>query len=350
MTDDMLCAALGSGLFAMLVGLNARYLGRRFGLLDFPDRAGGRKRHRHVTPLMGGAAVLVPVIAVLLAMSLGFGAIPAGLGRDMAVIGALTAVFYGVGLADDRLELSPRFRLIAGVIAFSLGMTMVPSLELQSLRFALSENPRGPMLDIPLPYISSVFTVVCMVGLLNAINMADGKNGLVIGLSLIWAAMMSLYAPAFLQGVLLVLAVTLAVALYFNLRGRFFLGDGGSYGLSALLGTLSIYIYNLPGSALTAGAIVVWFLVPVLDCLRLIIVRILKGRSPFSGDRDHLHHHLGFLMGWPNGLLVYWLMVGIPSVVVFLFPDALLQTLAASGVVYATVVGTAYRRQAVNAG
>lgn len=350
MTDEMLCAALGSGLFAMLVGLNARYLGRRLGLLDFPDRAGGRKRHRHVTPLLGGTAVLVPVILVLFAMSLGFGATPGDMAKDMAIIGALAAIFYGVGVTDDRFELSPRFRLVVGILAFSVGMIMVPSLELQTLRFALSDNPRGPMLVIPLPYIGTVFTLVCMVGLLNAINMADGKNGLVIGLSLIWTGMMSLYAPAFLQGVLLVLAATLSVALYFNLRGRFFLGDGGSYGLSALLGTLAIYIYNLEDSALTAGAIAVWFLVPVLDCLRLIIVRILKGRSPFSGDRDHLHHHLGYLLGWPNGLLVYWLMVGIPAVVVYVFPDALFQTLAASGAFYATVVGTAYRRQAVNAG
>ena len=350
MTDEMLCAALGSGLFAMFVGLNARYLGRILGLLDFPDRAGGRKRHSHVTPLLGGTAVLLPVIVALFATSLGFGAAPEINGKDMAIIGSLVAVFYVLGVADDRLELSPRFRLIVGGVAFGLGMIVVPNLDLQELRFALSAHPQGPMLTIPLSYIGGAFTLLCMVGLLNAVNMADGKNGLVIGLALMWTGMLSLYAPGYLQGILLVVAATLGVALYFNLRGRFFLGDGGSYGLSALFGALTIYLYNLEDSTLTAGPIVIWFLIPVLDCLRLITVRLLKGRSPFSGDRDHLHHHLGYLIGWPNGLFVYWLMAGVPSLVVFLLPDALFQVLLGTGAVYATVIGAAYRRQTVNAG
>lgn len=350
MTDEMLCAALGSGLFAMLVGLNARYLGRLFGLLDFPDRAGGRKRHSHITPLLGGTAVIVPVIAALFAMSLGFGGVPEINANDMAIIGSLVSVFYLLGVTDDRLELTPRFRLIVGGVAFSLGMIVVPSLDLQELRFALTSNPYGPIFVIPLSYFSGAFTLLCMVGLLNAVNMADGKNGLVIGLTLLWTGMLSLYTPAYLQGLLLVVAAALAVALYFNLRGRFFLGDGGSYGLSALFGALAIYVYNLPDSPLTAGPIATWFLLPVLDCLRLITVRALRGRSPFSGDRDHLHHHLGYLLGWPNGLLVYWLLAGLPSVAVWLLPEANLQIILAAIAVYATVIAAAYRRQTVNAG
>lgn len=350
MTDEMLGAALGAGLFATLVGLNARYLGRLLGLLDFPDRAGGRKRHSRVTPLLGGTAVLVPVVMALFAMSLGFGGVPEAVARDMAIIASLAAVFYVLGVTDDRLELSPRFRLIVGGVAFSVGMIMVPSLDLQELRFAMTANPHGSVMVVPLSYVGGAFTLLCMVGLLNAVNMADGKNGLVIGLALMWTGMLSLYAPSYLQGILLVVGAALAVALYFNLRGRFFLGDGGSYGISALFGALAIYIYNSPDSTLTAGPIAIWFLLPVLDCLRLITVRALKGRSPFSGDRDHLHHHLGYLIGWPNGLLVYWLMAGLPSVAAYYFPDAHLQIILATGAAYATVVAAAYRRQAANAG
>lgn len=293
---------------------------------------------------------MVPVIVALFAISLGFASAPGVHAKDMAIIGSLVAVFYVLGVTDDRLELTPRFRLIVGGVAFSLGMIMVPGLDIQELRFAMTSNPHGSMLVIPLSYIGGAFTLLCMVGLLNAVNMADGKNGLVIGLALMWTGMLSLYAPPYLQGILLVAAAALAVALYFNLRGRFFLGDGGSYGLSALFGALAIYTYNLPDSMLTAGPIAVWFLVPVLDCLRLITVRILKGRSPFSGDRDHLHHHLGYLLGWPNGLLVYWVMAGVPSVAAYMFPDANLQIVLAAGAAYGMVIAAAYRRQAVNAG
>lgn len=351
MTDEILCAALGAGLFATLVGLNARYLGRLLGLLDFPDAGGGRKRHAHVTPLLGGTAVLPPVILLLFAMSLGFGGVPGQTAGDMAVIGCIVAVLYVLGMTDDRLDLSPRFRLIVGCAAFALGIIMVPALDIQELRFTLATEARSAEFTLSLPsYMSGLFTLVCMVGLLNAVNMADGKNGLVIGLCLLWTAMLFLYAPASLQGVLLLLGAALGAALFFNLKGRFFLGDGGSYGLSALFGTLAIYIYNQPESTLTAGAVAVWFLMPVLDCLRLMVTRTLKGRSPFSGDRDHLHHHLGYLLGWPNGLLVYWLVAGVPSVVVYFFPTEALQVALSSAAIYTLIVAAAYRRQAVNAG
>lgn len=350
MTDEMLCAALGSGLFATLIGLNARYLGRLLGLLDFPDPVGGRKRHAHVTPLLGGTAVLIPVILALFAMSFGFGGTPAINQVELAIIACLVAVFFMVGVTDDRWELTPRFRLIVGVMAFSLAMIMVPALEIHTLRFALTNSPNGPEEVIPLAHGGGVFTLLCMVGLLNAVNMADGKNGLVIGLALMWTGCLSLYAPDHLDGVLLIAGAALATALYFNLRGQFFLGDGGSYGLSALFGAMAIYVYNQPDSSLTAGPVATWFIIPVVDCLRLLTTRLLKGRSPFSGDRDHFHHHLGYLLRWPNSLLVYWAMVGIPSVAAYLFPEFNLQVLVAVVLVYAMVIATAYRRQAVNAG
>ncbi|MGK2285759.1 glycosyltransferase family 4 protein [Pedomonas sp. V897] len=349
MTEEILCAALGSGLFATLVGLNAQYLGRLLGLLDFPDPVGGRKRHSHVTPLMGGTAVLIPIVLMLFAMFFGFADAPAAARGELGIIGCLVAVFYVVGASDDRWELSPRFRLVVAVAAFSLGMILVPALDIQSLRFELVGSRPGEVQTIALGSLSGIFTLFCMVGLLNAVNMADGKNGLVIGLSLMWTGFLSLYAPEHVEGVLLVVAAALAVALYFNLRGRFFLGDGGSYGLSALFGALAIYVYNQPESALSAGPVAVWFIIPVLDCLRLLTTRLLKGRSPFSGDRDHLHHHLGYLIGWPNGLLVYWSMVGIPSIASYVLPEFNLQILVAVALVYTMVITIAYRRQTVNA-
>ncbi len=56
-----------------------------------------------------------------------------------------------------------------------------------------------------------------------------------------------------------------------------------------------------------------WFLIPVVDCLRLILWRAMQGRSPFSGDRDHLHHHLERLMPWPAGLAVYLALIAVPG-------------------------------------
>lgn len=349
MTDEIVCSALGAGLFAILVGLNAGHLGRILGLMDFPDPAGGRKRHSHVTPLLGGTAVIIPVVTMLLAVAMGFGGADDFVQYDLAVIGTVTAAFYLLGATDDRVGLSPLFRLGVGVAIICIGILLTPRLTIQALHFTLSPNLRDVMI-VPLSYAGGVFTLVCMVGLLNAVNMADGKNGVVIGLSLMWTGCLAFYAPPYLHGPLAVAAVALAVALWFNMRGQFFLGDGGSYGLSVLFGALSIYIYNDPSNSLTADTVATWFIIPVLDCLRLMTMRMLRGRSPFSGDREHFHHHLGYLVGWPNGLLIYWAMAGVPAAATILLPGYNLQILLAVSVAYSMVIAVAYRRLAVTAG
>ncbi len=85
---------------------------------------------------------------------------------------------------------------------------------------------------------------MCLVALQNAVNMADGKNGLVIGLSLIWIAALAAYAPVQLTPILIVLAIGLRITMVFNLRNKLFLGDAGSYALSVVIGALTIYAYN----------------------------------------------------------------------------------------------------------
>lgn len=111
------------------------------------------------------------------------------------------------------------------------------------------------------------------------------------------------------------------VLLYFNLRGRLFLGDGGAYGLSCAIGMLAIMIYNSAGShtlrAISADELVVLFIIPVLDSFRLSYKRLRQGRSPMHADRDHLHHHLQDRLGWPQGLFVYWLLALGPAFLLF---------------------------------
>ena len=86
--------------------------------------------------------------------------------------------------------------------------------------------------------------------------------------------------------------VCLLVTLIFNLRGKLFLGDSGTYATSLTIGLLTVYTYNMTDGRLYADAVVAWFIVPVIDCLRLMAVRALQRRSPMSPDTNHLHHRL----------------------------------------------------------
>lgn len=319
----VLCGLLALAL-ALLVGVYARPLARRLSLLDFPDSDGGRKRHSRVTPLVGGIAVAMAAVgSALLVRWLDSTAAPA-LSLHLGWLAATVAAMFMIGVADDRFHLSPRLRLIAAVLMLLLVVSYAPDFSLAFLRFA------GQDKLLLLGRSGDAFTLLCLVGLLNAVNMADGKNGLVLGMGLIWTAVLAVHAPATMTPVLAGTGVALAVMWGFNMTGKLFLGDGGSYAISGFVGLLAIYAYNHDFDVMRADDVAVMFAIPVFDTMRLMAVRAFGGRSPFEGDRDHLHHHLHARLGWPRGLWAYLALVGIPNLGAVLWQGTGLLWLAVS--------------------
>jgi UDP-GlcNAc:undecaprenyl-phosphate GlcNAc-1-phosphate transferase len=324
------------GIFAvltLLICLRADRIGEWLGVMDRPD--GSRKLHQRPTPMVGGTAVAAPLslVAALLAWL-------TDLGPLYLVVAALTAALWLLGLADDRRTLRPSVRLTLSLFAATTALWAVPDLQVGYLRFSfLGEALFLGGWAIP-------FTLLCLVGLQNAVNMADGKNGLVTGMLLIWTGLVALYAPSHLAGLLWALAAMLAVVLGFNLAGRLFLGDAGTYALAVLVGLLGIYTYNVGFDRLPADMVALWFLVPVVDCLRLIVWRGLQGRSPFAGDRNHLHHHLERLMPWRWGLPCYLALIALPALAATQAPQLTLLWALLSLSCYAVVLGLGRRQPA----
>lgn len=284
-------------------------------LLDVP---GERKKHAHITPLMGGIVILAAILPGFLALIV-FGA-PANHFDKLLVWTVVLVGMTFVGILDDRHSLSPRLRLIASFAIFGIAAYVEPIFNVRVLDFEFPAFSMG----LGTRGIAIAFTVLCCVGLVNAVNMADGKNGLVIGLCIGWLALLAIRAPGFTLPFIGLLVAVLAVLLAFNLRGKLFLGDGGAYGLATAIGVLAISIYNSPGHhatrAMAAEEIMLLFAVPVLDSFRLTFKRMRKGQSPMAADRDHLHHHMQDRFGWPAGLFMYWLVaIGLPALIVMKF-------------------------------
>ncbi|MFQ6019002.1 MAG: glycosyltransferase family 4 protein [Kiloniellaceae bacterium] len=298
------CAAL-----TLLVCIFAERIGTLLGLVDEPD--GRRKVHARGTPLVGGLAIIAPL--ALTAVVLAFD------GGRWRLYGTLTlalVAYFFCGFADDYRRQSPWLRLVVCTAAALGAISVVPLFGVAFLWFSFYE---------PVIYLgggAAVFSLVCIVGLANAVNMADGQNGVVIGLSLIWTLLLFAYAPSELHPLLFVLALGLAITLVFNLKGLVFLGDSGTYGISLALATLTIYSYNFSVPAFRADAVMLLFLIPVVDCLRLIAVRLPRYGTPFVGDRNHLHHILQRLLPEGAALVAYWTMVGVPSLLVLVFPQS----------------------------
>ncbi len=306
-------AGMVAFLAAILCCENADRLGRLLGVIDRPD--GGRKQHVGPTPLVGGLALALPLIVLELTW------LATHPSQERLFLGLLlaTAGFWLLGYADDRYDLRPRHRIVAAILLFALILVIEPKMVLTQLYFG------PPLWTVQLGVLAVPFTLLCLVGLTNAINMADGRNGVVLGIAICWAYGLSEYAHVLLQPYLYFLIVCLVTALVYNWSGRLFLGNSGSHMLGALLGLQTIYFYNDPRSDFPAAAAALWLLVPVLDCLRLFVVRLCQGRSPWSADLQHLHHHLNRRLPWHQALPTYLAVSAAPGFLALLWPQASFQ-------------------------
>jgi UDP-GlcNAc:undecaprenyl-phosphate GlcNAc-1-phosphate transferase len=296
------------------LSIRAEKLGRSLGLMDVPN---ARKRHAKPTPLLGGLALVLVFLPMALAVA---GHINGGDFSRPGLVWVLSVAGMAlVGMMDDRQAISPRMRLLASAAIFALAAYFSPTFSVGVLDFEFPDLVIG----LGNSGLAIAFTVLCCVGLVNAVNMADGKNALVIGLCLGWLFLLTPRAPIAIIPYIGLLVASLAVLLAFNKDGRLFLGDGGTYGLATALALLTIAIYNSPGEhgtrAISADEIMMLFAVPVLDAFRLSWKRVRRGQSPMAPDRDHLHHHLQDHFGWPLGLFIYWLVALVPAALYLAF-------------------------------
>ena len=306
--NSVLAVCAASFALTALLTRYAQPLCARLGLIDLPD---ARKLHTVATPLLGGLALLLAILPLgLLASALVWSAAEMrSIGLMVLAVAAITAI----GIADDRESLAPRWRVLLGFAVFGGLAALDPSFLVRALRFPLLGLQFGLVFD----WLAVFFTALCLVGLVNAVNMADGKNGLVLGLCIGWLGLILARSGAGDIPFMAVMLSGLVSLLVMNLRGRLFLGDGGAYGLAAAIGLLTIRSYSShlddPATGLSAEIVVLLFFVPVFDSFRLTFVRVRRGQSPMAGDRDHLHHHLQNRFGWPNGLYIYLLMALAPA-------------------------------------
>ncbi len=299
-------------LFASLVVclaicLSARAIGERLGVMAVPDAH--RRRHANPTPQMGGIAILVPLAVWATGMLL------AGAGTEEHLLFAIALCGAGVGLvgfADDQKETSPLSRTFSLLIFLTIAFVMEPPFTAKVLNW----GSFGPAAVAPWGYYPLM--AVTAVGLVNAVNMADGQNGVVGSMYSIWALCLVLTTHGAAAEIAAVLLGCSLIFLAFNLGGKLFMGDAGTYGVTFVFGLL-VALAHAQGQV-SLETVIVWFFIPVADCLRLVISRPMNGGSPFEGDRDHFHHRLEDKLGKHMGLLTYAGAVGASSLVAALWP------------------------------
>jgi len=295
-------------LSALAVCLNADAIAEQLGVMARPD--GQRKTHARPTPQLGGVAILSGFVVWLVgALFFPNEIVPDPILRSILLAAGGLGM---VGFIDDRHEIPPLSRIVLLLIFAGTAFALAPELISPTLNWQ-SFAPTHIPVWVYLPLMA-----VTMVGIVNAVNMADGQNGLVGGMFVAWTACLVLVSSGTLALMAAMLCALCTVFLLFNLRGRMFLGDCGSYGVTFAIG-LMVTLAHARGQV-SLETIIVWFFVPVADCLRLMITRKLQGRSPFDGGRDHFHHRLMDSMGKRRSAVIYVAAVTASSLCATLAP------------------------------
>jgi UDP-GlcNAc:undecaprenyl-phosphate GlcNAc-1-phosphate transferase len=123
--------------------------------------------------------------------------------------------------------------------------------------------------------------------------MSDGINGLAHSISILWLIILIVFFGLNITFYFITLIIFLSFVL--NYQGKYFLGNSGSLFISSFIGLLTIYLYNFnlnTKNSFSVEKIILIFLIPGCDMLRLFILRLSKKKSPFLGDLDHFHHLL----------------------------------------------------------
>ena len=191
-----------------------------------------------------------------------------------------------LGLVEDLRNnlLTPRFRLLAEIGIFAIVIAFWPLLVPVDLGL--------PGLDalMTVPAVGWFFTVVFCVGFINAVNMADGANGLMSGIMTIAYGLFYLNTSEFVYAAMM--TVCALFTLFNVISGRLFLGDTGAYGLGASLAISALYLFSQ--DVFSAAFLACLFAYPCIDFVVTLIRRYRAGRSVFLPDNDHLHNRIHY--------------------------------------------------------
>jgi UDP-GlcNAc:undecaprenyl-phosphate/decaprenyl-phosphate GlcNAc-1-phosphate transferase len=194
---------------------------------------------------------------------------------------------WGLGFIDDVIDLRARWKLTGQIIlsvlaigfGFEINTIQIPVLQIINL---------GPW--------SWPITILWFVGVINAINLIDGLDGLASGLVIIaltifgilclWQGQYSLLILIFV-----LVGVTLGFWLFNRPQASIFMGDSGSMFLGYVMALLSIWVTDIPGRGPSALPLLI-LAVPILDTGFAFFRRFFKGIPFYSADKDHLHHRL----------------------------------------------------------
>jgi len=256
------------------------------------DRPNERSAHDEPTPSLGGIAIFAGTICGIVLWA------PARTFGDLQYILAALLIIFLLGIRDDLIPLSPIKKLLGQVLA-ALVLIYQSQVKITTLEgiAGVQALPEAVALGL---------SVIAIVGIVNAFNLIDGINGLAGSAGLLAGLFFGSWFVAVGHVEYAVLAFSLAGALAAFLRynfapARIFMGDTGAMLIGAVCAVLALKFIEINRSLLPETVLrfeagpaiaVAALILPLFDTLRVIIRRVVHGKSPFHPDRSHVHHFM----------------------------------------------------------
>jgi UDP-N-acetylmuramyl pentapeptide phosphotransferase/UDP-N-acetylglucosamine-1-phosphate transferase len=313
--------------------------------IDSPD--GGRKLHQRFVPTMGGVGIFA---AFIISYSI-WGQV-VSLGSFPFFIAALLILFL-MGVRDDIVELTPFKKFVIQFVAASI-LVIGGGVSLGSFSGLLGIGELNLVQG-------AIASIVILVAIVNAYNLIDGIDGLAGGVGVIASGILGIWfwGAGFLSYAILSFSLSGALIgfLAFNMfPARIFMGDTGAMSIGFILGYLSLefLILNHGLTAqpwhITNGEVLAIsiLIIPIVDTLRVIGIRLKKGVSPFKADRSHIHHEiLNLGISHLHSAFILWLinifMIGVAYVTMPLNINIQLIVLISVGLAFLPMIKLTYK-------
>jgi UDP-GlcNAc:undecaprenyl-phosphate GlcNAc-1-phosphate transferase len=266
-----------------------RLLAHRFGAFDHAFTS--RKLHGKPIPRLGGIAIVAAFHAPLLALAF----VDSDVGRRFYADAQRALALIAGGLAIAALGVWDDLRGADAKTKFTVQFAVAGTMYALGFRVDQIANPWGEA--VQLGWLGLPFTMLWIAGVVNAMNLIDGLDGLAGGVALI--AVTTTFAIAALRGEPLMVLVTAALAgsvlgfLFYNFNpASIFMGDTGSMFLGFVLATTAIQTNQKSSTAVAIVVPIIALGVPIADTLLAMARRAARGAPLFSADRGHIHHRL----------------------------------------------------------
>ncbi len=284
-------------------------ISQKTNLIDKPNKI--RKFHLKETPVLGGLMIYSTFFYINLYLYFF-----SNHDNTSIVIFIISSCFFLIGLFDDNKGISYSYKLAISFVFLYFTLTLEPNLQINKIYF-ISFNKY-----FDLGGYSIFFTVVCLMILINSINLIDGIDGLCLLIIITFF----IFIIIFFESIVLphvMMVITLLYVLFLNLKKKIFIGDSGSLFLSSLVGLLIVNSYNnlILTTNYPVEDIFIILMLPGIDMFRVFIQRLLNNENPFISDRKHLHY---LFLDKPlklNKVLIIFLTLVLTPIFVNLFTE-----------------------------